>query len=231
MHIHLPKPLHGWREFAGEVGIIVIGILIALAGEQVVESLHWRSETREFRQAVDHELAIDLGTFQFNQLQQRCTRSRLGELQTMLDRARNGRPVHLSGSISGPLQISQYTSVWDNKDAQVVAHLPPSVRLKYAELYDEFRATADVKAAQTEAWANLEPFDEPGPLDLADRRNLHALITRAGSLASAMDSNWPVALRDAAALGIEPHFEPEAAVAVRSVDKFPICRPILGDAQ
>lgn len=25
MHFHLPKPLHGWREFAGEVGIIVVG--------------------------------------------------------------------------------------------------------------------------------------------------------------------------------------------------------------
>ena len=31
MHFHLPKPLHGWREFAGEVAIIVIGVLIALA--------------------------------------------------------------------------------------------------------------------------------------------------------------------------------------------------------
>jgi hypothetical protein len=24
-HFHVPKPLHGWREFIGEVGIIVIG--------------------------------------------------------------------------------------------------------------------------------------------------------------------------------------------------------------
>jgi hypothetical protein len=30
MHVHLPKPLHGWRAFAGEVGIIVLGVLIAL---------------------------------------------------------------------------------------------------------------------------------------------------------------------------------------------------------
>lgn len=30
MHFHLPKPLHGWREFVGEVGIIVLGGLIAL---------------------------------------------------------------------------------------------------------------------------------------------------------------------------------------------------------
>jgi hypothetical protein len=27
VHFHLPKPLHDWREFAGEVGIIVIGVL------------------------------------------------------------------------------------------------------------------------------------------------------------------------------------------------------------
>ena len=30
MHIHLPKPLQGWREFLGEVGIIFIGVLLAL---------------------------------------------------------------------------------------------------------------------------------------------------------------------------------------------------------
>ena len=37
MHFHLPKPLHGWRAFTGEVGIIVIGVLIALGAEQIVE--------------------------------------------------------------------------------------------------------------------------------------------------------------------------------------------------
>ena len=33
MHFHLPKPLHGWREFVGEVAIIVLGVLIALGAE------------------------------------------------------------------------------------------------------------------------------------------------------------------------------------------------------
>ena len=37
MHVHLPKPLRGWREFIGEVGIIVIGVLIALAADQIAE--------------------------------------------------------------------------------------------------------------------------------------------------------------------------------------------------
>lgn len=35
MHFHMPKPMHGWREFLGEVGIIVFGVLIALSAEQV----------------------------------------------------------------------------------------------------------------------------------------------------------------------------------------------------
>lgn len=49
MHFHLPKPQHGWREFIGEVGVIVLGVLIALSAEQIVETLHWRSQIRHGR--------------------------------------------------------------------------------------------------------------------------------------------------------------------------------------
>ena len=60
MHFHLPKPLHGWREFAGEVGIIVLGVLIALSAEQVVEGLHMRSETEAGETAFKYPIR---GTF------------------------------------------------------------------------------------------------------------------------------------------------------------------------
>jgi len=59
MHFHLPKPLHGWREFAGEVGIIVVGVLIALGAEQVVEQLHQRAELRDATAAMTAELRDD----------------------------------------------------------------------------------------------------------------------------------------------------------------------------
>lgn len=74
MHFHMPKPLHGWREFAGEVGIIVIGVLIALGAEQVVETVHGNAEVRAFRRVAPtataealamplpvHERSITLG--------------------------------------------------------------------------------------------------------------------------------------------------------------------------
>jgi hypothetical protein len=47
MHFHLPKPLHGWRAFVGEVGIIVLGVSIALGAEQAVETMHHRAQVHE----------------------------------------------------------------------------------------------------------------------------------------------------------------------------------------
>ena len=61
MHVHLPKPLHGWREFVGEVGIIVLGVLLALAAEQAVEAWHWHKKIRDAEGAMRLELAEDDG--------------------------------------------------------------------------------------------------------------------------------------------------------------------------
>jgi hypothetical protein len=40
MHVHKPKPVHGWRELALEIGTIICGIVIALGLEQVIEARH-----------------------------------------------------------------------------------------------------------------------------------------------------------------------------------------------
>jgi hypothetical protein len=61
MHFDVPKPLHGWREFAGEVGIIVLGVLIALALEQVVDAYQWREKVGSAEGAMRIELADDDG--------------------------------------------------------------------------------------------------------------------------------------------------------------------------
>jgi hypothetical protein len=227
MHVHVPKPLHGWRAFLGEVGIIVLGVLIALGAEQVVETLHWQNEAREFRAAIDHELALNLGTFEFYELQRRCVSRRLDELQTFLDRSADNQTMHLAGPIGAPMQLSQYTSVWDNKDARVVAHLPMQARLKYAQLYDEFHNTNGVKQALSSAWAKLVPFEVPGPLTLEDRRQLHALIKAARADDITMASNWPVAQKLATPLGIKAEYPPEAPNLAEQIPTFPICKPIL----
>jgi hypothetical protein len=226
MHIHVPKPLHGWRALAGEVGIIVIAVLIALAAEQAVEALHWRSQAHQFRQAVDREAALNLGSFAFNQMQGNCTWRRLNQLQQVLERSRDGRPVRLAASISQPIETDQLFSVWENKDPQAFAHLPLDIRLKYAELYDLYRTTSGIVLLQNEVWKKLAPFEEAGPLSLDDRRQLHALISDARGLDYAMMNNWPMALRLAGSLGIGPKMLPEIHQYAKQIPHFELCKSI-----
>jgi len=56
VHFHLPKPLHGWRQFVGEVGIIVVGVLIALSAEQLVETMHWHHAVDAARDSLSDEI-------------------------------------------------------------------------------------------------------------------------------------------------------------------------------
>jgi hypothetical protein len=49
LDIHKPKPVHGWRELFSEIGVIVIGVVIALSAKQLVEALYWRQKDRRPR--------------------------------------------------------------------------------------------------------------------------------------------------------------------------------------
>jgi len=61
MRVQLPRPLHGWRAFLGEVGIIVLGVLIALGAGQVAEGFHRADQARLAERAMRLELAEDDG--------------------------------------------------------------------------------------------------------------------------------------------------------------------------
>jgi hypothetical protein len=61
VHVHLPKPLHGWREFIGEVGIVFLGVLIALGAEQLIETWHWSHKVSEVRANLVTEMRDDNG--------------------------------------------------------------------------------------------------------------------------------------------------------------------------
>ena len=61
MDIHLPKVPHSWRELGREIGIIVIGVLIALFFEQLVQAWDWREKVRIAERAMRLEILADDG--------------------------------------------------------------------------------------------------------------------------------------------------------------------------
>lgn len=96
MHFHLPKPLHGWREFAGEVGIIVLGVLIALGFEQVAELMRWRVRAAEARLALKAEVGHGFLVTEERQAVVDCVDEQLSRIE---------RAVIGSGPVLQPLPL------------------------------------------------------------------------------------------------------------------------------
>ena len=88
MHVHLPKPLHGWRAFAGEVGIIVLGVLIALGFGKIVEQWQWHEDVGTARQAIADELVAAASQGAERLAVEDCLRDRIGELSARLNATR-----------------------------------------------------------------------------------------------------------------------------------------------
>ncbi len=156
MHFHLPKPLHGWRAFAGEVGIIVVGVLIALAAEQVVTSIHERNDMFQLRSALQSELSDDRARWENIRAQDACTEKRLDALDKWVKTA---PPTATLSHAYGPFLYNMHSSAWDlAKVSPAIMHIPLQERLTYASLYqaiDNWRQFIEEENQNSEALADL----------------------------------------------------------------------------
>src|ERR1700760_1375539 len=103
MDIHKPKPIHSWREFLKEVGIIVLGVLIALGGEQTVETLSWSGRVREGEAQMRKEIAVDDGPQAYQRLAQSpCIAAQLNDLEKDLLEERDLRQPFRARALTAP---------------------------------------------------------------------------------------------------------------------------------
>ena len=186
MHVHLPKPLHGWREFVGEVGIIVLGVLIALGAEQVVEIIHWRFETEKLRESLHLEINDDQQDMLYTLMIHDCVRARIQKLDQELAQGgtawrgdpmvdqENVRWAALPGSIRIPWQF--YTSGhWQTAlSSGTLAHMTEAERNEYSYVY---RAIEDLQSdaeQEDQIAARLQPLAMDQQLDSQQRINFES---------------------------------------------------------
>jgi hypothetical protein len=137
MHFHLPKPLHGWREFVGEIAIIVIAISIALAAEQAVAAHEWNLRVSEARSALNQEIADAAASAKERVAFQSCAPRHLNDVQARL--------MGAGLTIEKPLLVSRYftiirpwsQNVWRTMSGSgVLEHMPQQEMLEYSATYD-----------------------------------------------------------------------------------------------
>ena len=141
MHVHLPKPLHGWRAFTGEVGIIVIGVLIALGAEQIVETMHWRGQVADAERAMSFELGNSVGQSIERQRLDPCIERRLDEIGRVLDSADNTGRLLPVGEIGAAPYRAWVQGSWDStRQSQIASHFSRSKLANLGIVYRIHRA-------------------------------------------------------------------------------------------
>jgi hypothetical protein len=189
MHVHLPKPLHGWRAFVGEVGIIVLGVLIALGFEQMVEEWRWHQQVATARQALANELAGSANQGAERISVEYCLRDRIGELAAKLNTTQGrwtadpmllargtGQSAHLDvGSIArvyGTPLRGWSQDAWDTaKSTGVLNHMHHEEVASYSAVYGEIAAIRDFELDELPLESELSFLSVDQQLDNQSRIN------------------------------------------------------------
>jgi hypothetical protein len=226
MHVHLPKPLHGWREFAGEVGIIVLGVLIALGAEQVIEAVHWRHETEATRQALRKEAADNLSAAATRRRQQSCVDQRLREIAAIFADHSAGRPIRVRGAIGRPISYFGSTDAWNvEMGSQALSHMSLDEKLALSTAFANYENLNDVLRLEQDAWLRLDVLDAPDQLEAGDWPPLRQAYAQAKSLSARLQIITGDMLANLT-LGQSPRqIEDQPAAANAAIKSF--CAPVL----
>jgi hypothetical protein len=198
------KPERGWRAFATELIVVILGVLIALGAEQAVSSLRRQDEVNSFRSAIEDELASNLAAFDFRLRQQPCVKSRIAELKAIRDQALDGVAAGVGGEIGRPSVASMRISVWNARDSEVMGAMPLDLRLAYSELYDELLINYEQITQEREAWRSLARFNGVPRLGQEDARTMSELVFRAETIDRVLGQNAPLIEEKAKQLGVRP---------------------------
>jgi hypothetical protein len=172
MQFHLPKPLHGWRAFIGEVGIIVLGVLIALGFGQLADSAHESIIAAQAREAVRAEVRENLWWLDVRELREPCIQHRLDDLVDFLAHARRGDPVPVLQHL-GVLPHAKITTLrWDaNAQAGRASLFSGDEQRSLGNMYYSTAQIWEAQQQETIIWSKMrfiEGIDRFTPADIHD---------------------------------------------------------------
>jgi hypothetical protein len=175
MHIHVPKPLHGWRAFAGEVGIIVLGVLIAIAFGQVVEAAHWRSQVSDARSALSRDMAQSNRAFAYRVAAHDCVARRLDRISEIIEESAQHRAPTRVGDVFPDIGNALFKNAWETSRAdQVLPHFDRKSLRLYGSYYVQLDNIGAFMMRENDDWGVLRVLrgdpNRLGPTDIAGLR-------------------------------------------------------------
>ena len=179
MDVHIPRPGHGWRALAREIGIIVLGVLIALAAEQGVSALHERTLAAQTRTAARAELRAALMLFINRRAIQPCIERRLDEVERLLEAS--DQPGYRPPAWIGRPQRWGFSSAGWDAAAQSgrVALLGQADQTEFGALYTRLHDLNELQLEEQRAWALMRQLENQARLEPQTRAGVRAAVQEA----------------------------------------------------
>ncbi|MBV9549477.1 MAG: hypothetical protein JO256_07370 [Alphaproteobacteria bacterium] len=205
MDIHKPKPIHNWRELLTEIGVIVVGVAIALSAEQGVEWLHNRAKAAEARAGIREEIAENLAYMQRRDATEACIARRLDEVQGLIVAAAAGKlpqdALWIGIPVGAVINAGKYkaavqsgaVSLFDDKEQAI-----------YSNIYTAFDVYITSYMNEFDDWANLRTLEAHPPASPVLDWQLRSALGLARQHRWAVQATRLVALRTAAEVGLAP---------------------------
>lgn len=181
------RPRQAWRVFAGEVGVIVLGVMIALGAQQTADEWRWRQDVARSKADLDSEIldAAALGAERVAVT--RCLGSRLAELGAKIaasegrwtkDRFRAGPDAPneqqrraIPVVYRAPSRVFT-VDAWEHaKSSGILRHMKPEEVTNYSGIYEQI---ADIRTLNRDEWREIPglswlAFDGAMGADLRER--------------------------------------------------------------
>jgi hypothetical protein len=170
MEIHKPKPIHNWRELVTEIGVVVVGITIALSAEQFIQGLEWRHRIGRAEEQMRLEMAKDDGPAIFQRLAvSDCIDQGLAGIRASLERADSRSAViEAISRVEIPRHTYESDAYHAAEASGVLAKLDPERLDRWNYLY-----------------APVPVLDRIAEREFFDATNLHVIRSSGGPLSEA----------------------------------------------
>jgi hypothetical protein len=157
MDIHRPKPVHHWRDLLKEVGIIVIGVVIALGAEQAVEAIHWSYQVDAGEAALKVAFIREVDNMAQRKVQDDCIAHRLAFLSQTVARASESGQLPAIRPIGHPPYTAWAIGAWEALVASdTVSHMPRQKMLAYVQIAQRTAVLALKSYREDEQWTILD---------------------------------------------------------------------------
>jgi anti-sigma-K factor RskA len=212
-------PPHGWSAVAWELGIVTLGVLIALAAQQFVDGINRRSEVRQLVGGLRGELADMRARWEHVRNSDACTLQRLDALDRWIATAPKDAKLQNAYRV---FLWNMHTGAWDlAKTSDTTSDIPLKQRLTFASLYDainNWRQMISEENANTQALnALLATADQP-----ENRSQIAYRLSLARGFVNRRKLNYDYMFRRFEALGIAPD---ESQLTVQVNDRA-MCEPL-----